>query len=72
MRECGSLKGVKNLSFLPAAAVLAVPSAAGADAPKPGTPEYIQGDMQSFYYCSGWAFGRNVNLDPGGVGGCSG
>jgi hypothetical protein len=26
----------------------------------------------SFYYCSGWAFGRNVNLDPGGVGGCSG
>jgi dienelactone hydrolase len=27
----------------------------------------------SFYYCSGWSFrGNNVNLDPGGVGGCSG
>jgi hypothetical protein len=25
----------------------------------------------SFYYCSGWDFGGNVNLDPGGVGGCS-
>jgi hypothetical protein len=25
----------------------------------------------SFYYCSGWAIGKNVNLDPGGVGGCS-
>jgi hypothetical protein len=26
----------------------------------------------SFYYCSGWSIGKNVNLDPGGVGGCSG
>lgn len=25
----------------------------------------------SFYYCSGWAFDGNLNLDPGGVGGCS-
>jgi hypothetical protein len=25
----------------------------------------------SFYYCSGWAIGGNVNLDPAGVGGCS-
>ncbi|HYZ28489.1 MAG TPA: hypothetical protein VE570_05480, partial [Thermoleophilaceae bacterium] len=24
----------------------------------------------SFYYCSGWAIGESVNLDPGGVGGC--
>ena len=24
----------------------------------------------SFYYCSGWDFDGNVNLDPGGVGGC--
>jgi hypothetical protein len=26
----------------------------------------------SFYYCSGWSIAGNVNLDPGGVGGCSG
>jgi alpha-beta hydrolase superfamily lysophospholipase len=25
----------------------------------------------SFYYCSGWDFDGNVNLDPAGVGGCS-
>jgi dienelactone hydrolase len=25
----------------------------------------------SFYYCSGWSYGGNVNLDPAGVGGCS-
>jgi hypothetical protein len=25
----------------------------------------------SFYYCSGWAFDGNLNLDPAGVGGCS-
>jgi hypothetical protein len=25
----------------------------------------------SFYYCSGWSIGENVNLDPAGVGGCS-
>ena len=24
----------------------------------------------SFYYCSGWAVGESVNLDPAGVGGC--
>ena len=25
----------------------------------------------SFYYCSGWSYGGNVNLDLAGVGGCS-
>jgi hypothetical protein len=25
----------------------------------------------SFYYCSGWSIGKDVNLDPAGVGGCS-
>ena len=24
----------------------------------------------SFYYCSGWSYDGNVNLDPAGVGGC--
>jgi hypothetical protein len=26
----------------------------------------------SFYYCSGWSYGGKVDLDPAGVGGCSG
>jgi hypothetical protein len=29
-------------------------------------------DRLSFYYCSGWAYDGKVNLDPAGVGGCSG
>jgi hypothetical protein len=31
-----------------------------------------RGDRLSFYYCSGWAYDGKVNLDPAGVGGCSG
>jgi dienelactone hydrolase len=51
--------GVKTLSLLLAAAVLAVPSVAAADAPKPGTLEYIQRDMQNMQD----AYGRQTAPD---------
>src|SRR3954447_22112529 len=36
------------------------------------TPVTLERSKQlSFYYCSGWALGKNVSLDPAGVGGCS-
>src|SRR5256714_2503923 len=51
--------GVKKLSLLLAAALLAVPSVAAADAPKPGTLEYIQRDMQNMHD----AYGRQTAPD---------
>ena len=50
---------VKTLSLLLVAGVLAVPSVAAADAPKPGTLEYIQRDMQNMQD----AYGRQTAPD---------
>jgi hypothetical protein len=51
--------GVKTLSALITAAVLATPAAAFADAPKPGTPEYVQRDQQNIAD----AYGRQTAPD---------
>src|SRR5215218_3311010 len=51
--------GVKTLSLLLAVAVLAPPAIALADAPKPGTPEYVQRDTQNMAD----AYGRQTAPD---------
>jgi len=50
---------VKKLSLLLAAAALAAPACAAADAPKPGTLEYIQRDNQNIAD----AYGRQTAPD---------
>src|SRR3954449_9808702 len=51
--------GVKTLSALVASACLVLPAFAVADAPKPGTPEYVQRDTQNIAD----AYGRQTAPD---------
>src|SRR3954449_9112296 len=50
---------VKKLAIALAAALFALPAAAAADAPKPGTPEYVQRDNQNIAD----AYGRQTAPD---------
>src|SRR4051812_47044347 len=55
----GTTAVVKKLSLLLAAAAFVAPAAAIADAPKPGTPEYVQRDNQNIAD----AYGRQTAPD---------